>query len=146
VSNNIYNHIQSRLIGTDIQIRTVILSWRIYIPQNPVTSLTLIITLFLPTEILKFKNFFSSLNVVYIFNYHIIVLCYKCRITRLYLQIHYPKEVLDEWQQRPQKLVCRYIKKYLSKRGLILNNHCGSVNVKSPRRFKLVQQESESYD
>jgi len=61
-------------------------------------------------------------------------------------QIHYPKEVLDEWQQRPQKLVCRYIKKYLSKRGMILNNHCGSVNVKSPRRFKLVQQESESYD
>lgn len=65
-------------------------------------------------------------------------------------QIHYPKEVLEEWQMRPQALVCRYIKKYLQKKGRILNNVdtscCGAVCLKSPRRFKLVQQESESYD
>ncbi|XP_065218420.1 uridine phosphorylase 1-like [Planococcus citri] len=68
-------------------------------------------------------------------------------------QIHHPKEVLEEWQQRPQVLVARYIKRYLQKKGASLFdvNHsyshlCSSVCVKSPRRLKLVQQESESYD
>ncbi|XP_063394820.1 uridine phosphorylase 1 [Cydia fagiglandana] len=61
-------------------------------------------------------------------------------------QVLAPKEVLDEWQQRPTKLVCRYIKRYLQMKGrLSLDGH-GSVSVKSPRRFKLVQQESETYD
>ncbi|XP_063534147.1 uridine phosphorylase 1 [Cydia strobilella] len=61
-------------------------------------------------------------------------------------QVLAPKEVLDEWQQRPTKLVCRYIKRYLQMKGrLSLDGH-GSVAVKSPRRFKLVQQESETYD
>jgi len=62
-------------------------------------------------------------------------------------QIHAPKEVLDEWQMRPQKLVSRYIKRYLQMKGRIsLDDYSGSSCVKSPRRFKLVQQESESYD
>ncbi|KAI5698555.1 hypothetical protein M8J75_008547 [Diaphorina citri] len=65
-------------------------------------------------------------------------------------QIHFPKEVLEEWQQRPQALVAKYIKKYLQKKGRIFNNvdptRCGPAGLKSPRRFKLVQQESESYD
>lgn len=61
-------------------------------------------------------------------------------------QVLAPKEVLDEWQQRPTKLVCRYIKRYLQMKGrLSLEGH-GSISVKSPRRFKLVQQESETYD
>ncbi|RVE42100.1 hypothetical protein evm_013245 [Chilo suppressalis] len=61
-------------------------------------------------------------------------------------QVLAPKEVLDEWQQRPTKLVCRYIKRYLQMKGrLSLDGH-GSIAVKSPRRFKLVQQESETYD
>ena len=62
-------------------------------------------------------------------------------------QVLAPKEVLDEWQQRPCLLVSRYIKRYLSMKGrLSLDGHCGSMCVKSPRRFKLVQQESENYD
>ncbi|XP_068081144.1 uridine phosphorylase 1 isoform X2 [Anabrus simplex] len=62
-------------------------------------------------------------------------------------QVLAPKEVLDEWQERPQKLVSRYIKRYLSMKGrLSLDGYGGSVCVKSPRRFKLVQQESETYD
>ncbi|XP_046683800.1 uridine phosphorylase 1 isoform X2 [Homalodisca vitripennis] len=62
-------------------------------------------------------------------------------------QIHTPKEVLDEWQIRPQKLVSRYIKRYLHMKGrILLDDYSGSSCVKSPRRFKLVQQESESYD
>ncbi|CAH0776917.1 unnamed protein product [Bemisia tabaci] len=61
-------------------------------------------------------------------------------------QINYPKEVLDEWQQRPQKLVSSYIKKFLKKKGRVINENFGNIAVKSPRRFKLVQQESESYD
>nr|CAD7263967.1 unnamed protein product [Timema shepardi] len=62
-------------------------------------------------------------------------------------QIHAPKEVLDEWQLRPQKLISRYIKHYLSMKGrFLLDGQGGSMCVKSPRRFKLVQQESENYD
>ncbi|XP_063230253.1 uridine phosphorylase 1 isoform X4 [Bacillus rossius redtenbacheri] len=62
-------------------------------------------------------------------------------------QIMAPKEVLDEWQCRPQALVSRYIKRYLTMKGrLTMAGPGGSVCVKSPRRFKLVQQESENYD
>ncbi|BES95322.1 Uridine phosphorylase [Nesidiocoris tenuis] len=61
-------------------------------------------------------------------------------------QIHAPKEVLDEYQKRPQKLVSRYIKKFLQTKGRFMDSYCGSPCVKSPRRFKLVQQESENYD
>lgn len=67
-------------------------------------------------------------------------------------QINHPKEVLEEWQMRPQKLISKYIKKHLQRKGrLIIDtsyryNHLCSSCVKSPRRFKLVQQESESYD
>jgi len=58
-----------------------------------------------------------------------------------------PREVLDEWQQRPRKLVSRYIKRYLTMKGhLSLDGQCGSMCIKSPRRFKLVQQESENYE
>ncbi|XP_011162228.1 uridine phosphorylase 1 isoform X1 [Solenopsis invicta] len=61
-------------------------------------------------------------------------------------QVMAPKEVLEEWQMRPQKLVARYITTYLQRKGrLSLEGH-GSFYVKSPRRFKLVQQESENYD
>lgn len=57
-----------------------------------------------------------------------------------------PKEVLNEWQDRPQKLVARYIKKYLQMKGRLSFEGYGSAAVKSPRRFKLVQQESETYE
>jgi len=53
---------------------------------------------------------------------------------------------LEEWQMRPQKLIARYITTYLQRKGrLSLEGH-GFMYVKSPRRFKLVQQESENYD
>ncbi|CAB3376868.1 Hypothetical predicted protein [Cloeon dipterum] len=62
-------------------------------------------------------------------------------------QVLAPHEVLEEWQERPQKLVARYIKNYLAMKGrLSLDGHSGSVPVLSPRRYKLVQQESETYD
>lgn len=51
---------------------------------------------------------------------------------------------MHEWQQRPQILVSRYIRKVLSQHGPLQNvfGHQGSI--KSPRRFKLVQQESQA--
>lgn len=63
----------------------------------------------------------------------------------LSLQVNSPKEVMMEWQKRPQILIARYIKKYLAQQGKLkpLHSH-GSI--KSPRRFKLVQQESEAHE
>ena len=65
----------------------------------------------------------------------------------LYPQVLAPKEVLNEWQMRPQELVSRYIKRYLQRKGRLhsTDSH-GSMCVKSPRRFKLMQQESENYE
>ncbi|ENN75323.1 hypothetical protein YQE_08100, partial [Dendroctonus ponderosae] len=62
-------------------------------------------------------------------------------------QVAAPKEVINEYQERPQKLVARYIKKYLQTKGRLcsLDGH-GSMAVKSPRRFKLVQQESQTFE
>ncbi|CAG9772953.1 unnamed protein product [Ceutorhynchus assimilis] len=62
-------------------------------------------------------------------------------------QVAAPKEVMNEYQQRPQILVARYIKKYLQTKGRLcsLDGH-GSIAVKSPRRFKLVQQESQTFE
>ena len=57
-----------------------------------------------------------------------------------------PKEVLNEYQKRPQIMVVRYIKRYLQTKGRILLDGHGSMAVKSPRRFKLVQQESETFE
>jgi uridine phosphorylase len=71
-------------------------------------------------------------------------------------QILAPKEVLNEWQLRPQKLVARYIKRHLGleqrKSPLLTIDHTPTLcphsvlRVKSPRRMNMVQQESESYD
>ncbi|XP_066147459.1 uridine phosphorylase 1 isoform X2 [Euwallacea fornicatus] len=53
-------------------------------------------------------------------------------------QVAAPKEVMNEYQQRPQTLVARYIKRYLQTKGRLtsFDGH-GSIAVKSPRRFKL---------
>jgi len=84
-------------------------------------------------------------------------------------QVNAPKEVMHEWQQvgdlqisppskntylnisfslpqRPQILVSRYIRKVLTHNGQLKNlfGHQGSI--KSPRRFKLVQQESQAHE
>jgi len=67
------------------------------------------------------------------------------------------KEVLNEWQLRPQKLVARYIKKHLGLVGIrkspLLRDlectacpHTAAIRVKSPRRLNMVTQESTSYD
>ena len=55
-----------------------------------------------------------------------------------------PKEVMNEWQKRPQILVSRCIRKRLAQQGQLARVHSGSI--KSPRRFKLVQQESEAHE
>lgn len=55
-----------------------------------------------------------------------------------------PKEVMNEWQKRPQILVSRFIRKRLAQQGRLGKVHTGSI--KSPRRFKLVQQESEAHE
>ncbi|EDW45168.1 uridine phosphorylase 1 isoform X2 [Drosophila sechellia] len=61
-------------------------------------------------------------------------------------QVNAPKEVMNEWQARPQILVSRYIRKVLTHNGQLksLFGHQGSI--KSPRRFKLVQQESQAHE
>ncbi|XP_056640793.1 uridine phosphorylase 1 isoform X2 [Diorhabda carinulata] len=61
-------------------------------------------------------------------------------------QVCTPKEVLTEWQLRPQILVARYIKRYLQTKGRLSFDGHGSMSVKSPRRFKLVQQESQTFE
>ncbi|KAF7281620.1 hypothetical protein GWI33_004482 [Rhynchophorus ferrugineus] len=62
-------------------------------------------------------------------------------------QVCSPKEVINEYQLRPQKLVARYIKRHLQTKGRLssFEGH-GSMAVKSPRRFKLVQQESQTFE
>lgn len=52
---------------------------------------------------------------------------------------------MNEWQKRPQTLVARLIKKHLAQGGQFkpLVSH---GPIKSPRRFKLVQQESEAHE
>lgn len=58
-------------------------------------------------------------------------------------QVMTPKEVMNEWQVRPQILVSRLIRKHLAQQGhLRLQN--APAGILSPRRFKLVQQESEA--
>lgn len=59
-------------------------------------------------------------------------------------QVCAPKEVMLEWQKRPQILVARFIKKRLAQQGRLGKLNSGSI--KSPRRFKLVQQESEAHE
>lgn len=59
-------------------------------------------------------------------------------------QVMTPKEVMHEWQNRPQVLVSRLIRKHMASHGklkLLQNTPSG---IRSPRRFKLVQQESEA--
>lgn len=50
-----------------------------------------------------------------------------------------------EWQKRPQILVSRLIRKHLSLTGT-LKPLVAHGSIKSPRRFKLVQQESEAHE
>lgn len=60
-------------------------------------------------------------------------------------QVNTPKEVMMEWQKRPQILVSRLIRKHLSLTGN-LKPLVAHGSIKSPRRFKLVQQESEAHE
>lgn len=59
-------------------------------------------------------------------------------------QVMAPKEVMNEWQKRPQILISRFIRKRLAMQGQLSKVLSGSI--KSPRRFKLVQQESEAHE
>lgn len=61
-------------------------------------------------------------------------------------QVMTPKEVMMEWQNRPQVLVSRLIRKHMSTHGKLKQLQMQNVpsGIRSPRRFKLVQQESEA--
>ncbi|XP_058830389.1 uridine phosphorylase 1 isoform X1 [Topomyia yanbarensis] len=61
-------------------------------------------------------------------------------------QVMSPKEVMNEWQQRPQILVSRLIRKHLAQAGHLKSLAAIPSSIKSPRRFKLVQQESEAHE
>lgn len=61
-------------------------------------------------------------------------------------QVMSPKEVMNEWQQRPQILVSRLIRKHLAQAGHLKTLSSIPSAIKSPRRFKLVQQESEAHE
>jgi uridine phosphorylase len=56
-----------------------------------------------------------------------------------------PKEVMEEWQKRPQVLISRFIRKKLAQSGQ-LKSLITPGPIRSPRRFKLVQQESEAHE
>jgi len=60
-------------------------------------------------------------------------------------QVNTPKEVMNEWIQRPQILVSRLIRKHLAAHGQ-LKPLLTTGTIKSPRRYKLVQQESEAHE
>ncbi|CAO1436563.1 unnamed protein product [Diamesa hyperborea] len=60
-------------------------------------------------------------------------------------QVMAPKEVMNEWQKRPQILLSRFIRKRLAQQGQ-LKSLVSTGSIKSPRRFKLVQQESEAHE
>lgn len=63
-----------------------------------------------------------------------------------FLQVNTPKEVMHEWQIRPQILVSRLIKKHLALDLSLKPLLVGGTSICSPRRFKLVQQESEAHE
>lgn len=52
---------------------------------------------------------------------------------------------MNEWQKRPQILVSRLIRKHLALDGQ-LKPLVAHGSIRSPRRFKLVQQESEAHE
>jgi hypothetical protein len=68
------------------------------------------------------------------------------------------KEVLEEWQTRPQRLVARYIKKQLGVETLefpsadtmgmspVPSKERFNHALRSPRKLRLVTQESMSYE
>lgn len=61
-------------------------------------------------------------------------------------QVNTPKEVMHEWQQRPQALVSRLIRKHLALDNTLKKPLIANSSICSPRRFKLVQQESEAHE
>uniref|UniRef100_T1PEU7 Phosphorylase n=1 Tax=Musca domestica TaxID=7370 RepID=T1PEU7_MUSDO len=61
-------------------------------------------------------------------------------------QVNSPKEVMNEWQTRPQILVARYIRKVLAQKGQLKSLFNAQGSIKSPRRYKLVQQESQAHE
>lgn len=53
---------------------------------------------------------------------------------------------MNEWQVRPQILVSRFIRKRLAQAGQLKPLLNAGGQIKSPRRYKLVQQESEAHE
>ncbi|XP_065568267.1 uridine phosphorylase 1-like [Artemia franciscana] len=62
-------------------------------------------------------------------------------------QVSSTKEVLNEWQNRPQMLVARYIKKHLEDDKIAVELSPPSpATVKSPKKMRIVREESQSYE
>ncbi|XP_031633001.1 uridine phosphorylase 1-like isoform X1 [Contarinia nasturtii] len=61
-------------------------------------------------------------------------------------QVNTPKEVMHEWQLRPQVLVSRLIRKHLALDNTLKKPLIANSSICSPRRYKLVQQESEAHE
>uniref|UniRef100_A0A2M4BPI6 Uridine phosphorylase n=1 Tax=Anopheles marajoara TaxID=58244 RepID=A0A2M4BPI6_9DIPT len=61
-------------------------------------------------------------------------------------QVMAPKEVMMEWQKRPQTLVARFIKNDLARLGQLQTLAAAPSAIKSPRCFQFVQQESQAHE
>lgn len=61
-------------------------------------------------------------------------------------QVSTPKEVQNEWINRPQKLVGKYIKRCLQLKDRYSFDSYGTETIVSPRRLRLVQQESQTFE
>lgn len=62
-------------------------------------------------------------------------------------QVASSKEVLNEWQNRPQNLVARYIKKHLGMSGPVPRPPPpGPKTVVNSKKLKFVREESQSYE
>lgn len=62
-------------------------------------------------------------------------------------QVASSKEVMEEWQSRPQMIVARYIKKHLGMTGPVPRPPPpGPKTVINPKKMKIVREESQSYE
>lgn len=59
-------------------------------------------------------------------------------------QVSTPKAVMTEWQNRPQLLVSRLIRKHLTEQGRLKALQETPDCIRSPEQYKLVRQESEA--
>jgi len=63
------------------------------------------------------------------------------------IQVASSKEVMEEWQSRPQTIVARYIKKHLGMTGPAPRPPPpGPKTIVNTKKMKIVREESQSYE